>query len=168
MASIILYVLEDKTLISVPQPQDVLAGEAAVFPIMLTNMGNKAKTYVITVSKSVETFGSARIDPSNVFIIQPDEPETVFIFVTINEDVEEGAKDFIVTITSGDEKQDIALTANVVGGARAQTDLTRILEIGLVALIVILVIVGLAIGFNKLKPKEEEESPEEELGQTYY
>ena len=72
-----------------------------------------------------------------------------------------------MTIQSGEEKQDIALTVNVVGEAKAKADLKKILEISLVAMIIILVIVGLIFGFNKLKPKEEEES-EEELGKTYY
>ncbi|MBR9690566.1 hypothetical protein GOV08_02670 [Candidatus Woesearchaeota archaeon] len=163
---------KEKTLISVPQPQEVLAGQAIVFPIMLTNLGKKAKTYVVTVSRSVDAFGTYRIDPSNVVIVQPDQPKTVFVYVTVSQDASQGAKDFIVSIESGTDKQDIALTANVVGESKSSTDLKKVLESALVVLLVLLVIVGLVFGFNKLKPKEEDEeelgSSDEELGQTYY
>lgn len=163
---------ESKTLVSVPQAQEAIAGDAVVFPIMITNMANTAKTYVITVSKAVESFGTSRIDPSNVMIVQSNQHETVFIYLNVNEDAQEGAKDFIVTIQSGDEKQDIALTANIIAGTAGNgnfdINLKNALEIGLVVLLVILVLIGIIIGINRLKPKEEEEKPNDELGQTYY
>lgn len=159
----------EKTLISVPQAQEVVAGQAVAFPIMLTNLGNKPKTYVITVSKAVETFGTATIQPSNVMIVQPSKPETVFVYVKTNDNAQAGQKDFVVTITAGDEKKDVALTAIVIAGGSnfASPDLKKVLEVGLVILIIVLVIVGLIVGFNKLKPKDEEDS--KEIGQqTYY
>ena len=44
-------------------------------------------------------------------------------------------------------------------------DVRTALEIGLVVLIVLLIVLGLIVGFNKLKGSEE---PEEVSGQTYY
>lgn len=157
-----------KTVVSVPGAQEVAAGGQAVFPIMITNTASTARTYVITVSKAVEAFGTARIDPTNVVIVQPNKQETVFVYVKANEDATQGQKDFTVTITSGADKQDIALSANVVEGKSSGADLKKVLEISLVVLIVILVIAGLVIGFNKLKPKDDEEVSSGELGQTYY
>ncbi len=158
-----------KTVIAVPGVQEVQAGKSAVFPIMITNTGSASKTYVITVSKGVEALGTARIDPSNVLIIQPNQPQTVFVYVQTDSTLSQGQKDFTATIASGDEKQDVSLSANVVAGAAASnTNLKQALEIALVALIVVLVIVGLVIGFNKLKPKDDDEEAGGELGQTYY
>lgn len=156
----------EKTIISVPSAQEVSQGNAVAFPIMIQNMGSKSKTYVITVSKAVDAFGQARIEPSNVIIVSPQKQETVFVYVKTNENAQVGQKDFAVTITSGDEKKDVMLSANVVKSSGVSSDAKQMLEVGLVILVVILVIAGLIIGFNKLKPKEEEKS---EIGsQTYY
>jgi len=156
-----------KTVVSVPQAQEVKAGSSAVFPIMLTNDGTKQQNYVISVSGSIDSFATYRIDPGNVISVPGKESKTAFVFVTVNKDATAGAKDFIVTIQSGDDSQDVALTANVVGDSSStDLDLRKALELGLVVLIVILVIAGIILGFNKLKPKDEES--DEELGQTYY
>lgn len=155
----------EKTVISVPGAQDVAQGSAVAFPIMIQNMGAKSKTYVITVSKAVDAFGQANIQPSNVIIVGPQKTETVFVYVKTNENAQIGQKDFTATITSGEEKKDVMLSANVVKASASSGDLKNALEIGLVILVIILVIAGLIIGFNKLKPKEEEKS---EIGQTYY
>ena len=155
----------EKTVISVPQAQEVAQGNAVAFPIMIQNMGSKPKTYVITVSKAVDAFGEARIEPSNVVIVSGQKQETVFVYVKADANAQVGQKDFAVTITSGDEKKDVMLSANVVK-AKVASDLKNVLEVGLVLLVIILVIIGLVIGFNKLKPKEDEKS---EIGsQTYY
>lgn len=155
----------EKTVISVPGAQEVSQGNAAAFPIMIQNMGSKSKTYVITVSKAVDAFGQAKIEPSNVIIVGPQKQETVFVYVKTTENAQIGQKDFAVTITSGDEKKDVMLSANIVKSASSSSDLKNVLEVGLVILVIILVIAGLVIGFNKMKPKEEEKS---EIGQTYY
>lgn len=154
----------EKTVISVPQTQELSQGNAAAFPIMIQNMGRTSKTYVITVSKAVDAFGEARVEPSNVIIVGPQKQETVFVYVKTDANAQLGQKDFSVTITSGDEKKDVLLSANIVKGKSA-SDLKNVLEVGLVLLVIALVIIGLVIGFNKLKPKEEEKS---EIGQTYY
>lgn len=160
-----------KTLISVPGRQEASAGQSAIYPIMLTNTGNTPQTYVISVSRAVEAFGTARIDPSNVLILQPNKAETVFVYITVTDNAAIGQKDFTVTVASGAEKQDIPLSLNITQGKNTSTvDLKKILEISLIVLMVVLVIAGLIIGFNKLKPKEKEtENESEELGtKTYY
>ena len=83
-------------------------------------------------------------------------------------------KVFMVSVETTNDKKQVALSANVVEGEKpesplAQTDFSQIrrgLEIGAIVLIVLVVILGLIIGFNKLKGNEEE--PEEVSGQTYY
>jgi len=65
---------------------------------------------------------------------------------------------------AGDKVLDsVTLKANVVGGAAGSVDLKRALEIGLIVLVVILVILGLIIGFNKLKGDEDDKE-----GESYY
>lgn len=159
-----------KTIISVPGRQEVAAGQSAIFPIMLTNTGASPQTYVISVSRAVEAFGSAKIDPSNVLILQPNKAETVFVYVKTNDNAAKGQKDFTVTIASGSEKQDVPLSVNITEGQTTSFDTKNILVILLVVLMVILVIAGLILGFNKMKPKQEneDEAPEEIGTKTYY
>lgn len=150
------------------QSQDVQAGAGgAIYPITLTNNGVTTRTYTLSL-EAAESFADARISPSNVLVVGAGETKSAFVFVSAKEGVAAGQYGFSVTVSSNDEVlQQIPLTANVVGGvAETGTSLRRALEIGLVVLVVILVILGLIIGFNKLKSDEEEARGDE--AQTYY
>jgi len=160
---------EDKTIITPPAMQDVVKGTTgAVFPITITNLGKSAKTYTIGVS-GVDAFGTYSIDPSNVVVVKGEKSETLYIHITANDDAKAGEKTFVATISTDAESKDIALKANVVEPAVSTwSKVRRVLEVGLIALVLILIIIGLIIGFSKLRSREEEE-PEEDLGsQTYY
>ncbi len=161
---------EDKTIVTPPAMQDVVKGTTgAVFPITITNLGKSAKTYTIGVS-GVDAFGTYSIDPSNVVVVKGEKSETVYIHITANDDAQAGEKTFVATISTDAESKDIALKANVVEPAVSTwSKVRRVLEVGLIALVLILIIIGLIIGFSRLRGREEEEEPEEELGsQTYY
>ena len=117
-------------------------------------------------------FPEYRFDPGAFVVVEAGEMETVYLYVTANDDSQNGEKVFMVSVeTSGDEKQ-IALTANVVGASDeeeespvADLDMRKALEIGFIVLVVLLIVLLLIVGFNKLKGSEE---PEEVSGQTYY
>ncbi len=161
---------EEKTIVTIPEAQDIVKGTSGVvYPITITNLAKSAKTYTITVS-GVDAFGSYRIDPSNVIVVQGEDSKTAYIYITANDDAQAGEKAFIVNIATDADSKDIALTANVVEpSVSAWSKVRRVLEIGLIVLVVILIIIGLVIGFSKLRKREEEEEPEEEPGaQTYY
>ncbi len=159
---------QSKTLVSLPGKQDTVAGQTAIFPIMITNTGASPQTYVISVSRAVEAFGVAKIDPSNVLILQPNKAETVFVYVKTNDNAPSGQKDFAVSIMSGTEKQDLPLSLNVTAGS-SNVFGGNALVLFLVALIFVFVIIGVIMGFNKLKPKHDEDEGSEELGtKTYY
>jgi len=55
----------------------------------------------------------------------------------------------------------VTLTANVVEGNGSNFNLRGGLEIALIVLVVLLVIIGLIVGFSRLRKDDEEE-------QTYY
>ncbi|MBN1503133.1 hypothetical protein JW930_06310 [Candidatus Woesearchaeota archaeon] len=162
---------DEKTIVTVPGKQDVVVGTSgAVYPIMISNTGSTAKSYVLTIS-GVDAWGTYRIDPSSVIVVDGKSTKTAYVYVTANADASEGEKIFLVKVESASESKEVPLTANIVAGeAPAETDWERIkqgLEIGLVVLVVLLVLLGLIIGFNKLRGTKEEES-EELTGQTYY
>jgi uncharacterized membrane protein len=160
---------EAKTIITVPSGQEVVAGKSAVYPVVISNMGSSAKTYVISVSPSVEAFGSYRIDPSNVMIVSGESTETAYVYLTVDENAQTGMRDFKITVTAEGEVTDATLTANIV--ADETTDSTSLktgLQISLLVLVVLLLILLVIFGFNKMKGSKEDEEDEDEPGQTYY
>ncbi len=159
----------DKTVINVPQAQEAKAGDSAVFPIMITNLGATSKTYTITVSPTVDSFATYTIDPSNVVIVKGGETRTVYVYTALKKDAQTGLKDFVVTVKTGSESQNIPLSVNILKGEKTTDNqgLKTALEIGLIVLLIILIIVGLVWGFNKIKASGNEEK-NEEVNQTYY
>ncbi len=160
---------DDKTVVTVPGRQDVVKGTTgSVYPVILQNNGATDRSYELSVS-GLDAWATYRFDPGAFVVIKSGETKTIYMYVTPNEDAQPGEKVFMVSVeTSGDSKQ-IALTANVVeseeGSELALGDLRKALEIGVVVLIVLLIILGLIVGFNKLKGSED---PEDVSGQTYY
>ena len=160
---------DDKTVVTVPGRQDVVKGTTgSVYPMILQNNGATDRSYEMSVS-GLDAWATYRFDPGALVVVKSGETKTVYLYVTPNDDAAAGEKVFMATVeTSGDSKQ-IALTANVVESDEESAlnfgDLRKVLEIGVVVLIVLLIILGLIVGFNKLKGSEE---PDEVSGQTYY
>ena len=104
-------------------------------------------------------------------VVKGEDSKTVYVYITASDNAQAGEKAFIVNIATDADSKDIALTVTVVEpSVNAWSKVRKVLEIGLIVLVVILIIIGLAIGFSKLRRgDEEEEEPEEEPGsQTYY
>lgn len=156
-----------QTVITIGQEtQEVAAGEGgAVFPITISNAGMATKTYTVSVD-GVQEWGSSRVSPSNVVILEQGETKAVYVYVTASENAAPGEKMFSVTVKSGDETlKQIPFKASVSESESSSWNkLKKGLEVGLVVLVVLLVILGLIIGFNKLKGDEEDDTEES----TYY
>ena len=153
---------DDKTVITVPGRQDVIKGSAgSVYPIIIENRGFTDRTYELGVS-GVETWATYRFDPGAFVLLNAGESQTVYLYISANDDAPLGEKVFMVSVeTQGDQKQ-VALTANVVKGESESPlgDLDKYkqgLWIGLIVLIVVLVILILVVGFSKLKGDDEQE-----------
>jgi hypothetical protein len=160
-----------KTVITVgPEEQDMVAGQGgAVYPITLSNAAGEAKTYVISVS-GYDSWGSVRLDPSNVVVLDEGETQTVYLFVSADEDAS-GTHTFSVTVDAGSETlKQMLLVANVEGGEAQETadgswdSVKKGLEVGLIVLVILLVILGLIIVVNKLRQDDDED----EESKTYY
>ena len=148
-----------ETVVTVLDAQDVLARESASYPLTLQNTGSSARTYTISLS-GVSSWGVATIDPSNVLVVDGGETKTVFIQVTANEDAS-GENVFTATISTDGEESQVSLTANV-SSASDSSALRKTLEVALIVLVVILILLGLIIGFRKMNASDEDED------QTYY
>ena len=163
--------VESKTVITVgPESQDMTAGQGgAVYPITLTNAAGDAKTYVISVS-GYDSWGSVRLDPSNVVVLGQGETQTVYLFASANE-AASGSYTFAVTVSAGSETlQQMLLSANVEPAVVEETSTSydsvkKGLEVGLIVLVILLVILGLIIVVNKLRNSDDED---DEKSKTYY
>jgi len=156
-----------KTIITIgPETQDVAKGGSAMYPVTIANEGAESKVYTISVDSA--DWADFSVTPSNVLVVGAGESKAAFVSVTAKPTAM-GLQVFSVTIKSGESVlKQVPLRANIAGGATATSNLGRVkkaLEVGLVVLVVLLVILGLIIGFNKLKGSEEEETGEEK---TYY
>ncbi|MBW2977994.1 hypothetical protein KY331_04070 [Candidatus Woesearchaeota archaeon] len=159
-----------KTIINVGgEVQNVVAGESGViYPVSLTNGGLTSRTYTIGVN--VGDWAEIRVNP-NVVVLGAGETKIVYVYVAAKEVASEGEQTFGVEIKSGDELlKEIVLKANVAKGASGMSGFKKGLEIVLVVLVVLLFVIGLIIGFSRLRGNEEEDLEEEqkEDEQNYY
>jgi len=163
--------LKNKTTVSTPpSPLVMTAGQGgAVFPIVITNVAGDAKTAVISVS-GYESFGSVRLDPSSVVVVEEGQTQTVYMFVSANEDAS-GSYTFPVTVTVEGESKQILVTATVAGADVADDgtswdSVKEGIKVAVIVLVILLVILGLIIVVNKLRSQDDED--EEEKSKTYY
>ncbi len=162
---------DDKTVVTVPGRQDVIKGTSGtVYPIILENRGVTDRSYELSAS-GLDAWATYRFEPGTVVIVRAGEMKTAYLYITPKEEASEGEKVFMVNVETQNDQKQIGLTANVVAGEAPSPlgdlgDLKRPLEIGLIVLVVLLVVLGLVIGFSKMKGEGEE--PDEISGQTYY
>lgn len=152
-----------KTTISVgSQLENLPQSGTAVFPITITNAARTSKSY--TVGVNAGEWASVKISPTSTLVLDAGKTQTVYVFVSAAKDAPVGAQAITATIGSnGQDLEDIALTANVTKSGKGV--MRMILEWGLILLVVLLVILGLIIGFSRLKADDEENPPQP---QAYY
>lgn len=158
---------EDKSIITVTPAQEIAEGTSAIYPILIENTGNSAKTYTIAASGFGE-WATYKLEPSSVVTVAGKSKETVLLTVTAKDNVAAGEKAFVITIDGPNEKVQKAVTATITSNGKSKTDWGKVqdgLTIGLIILVVILIILGLIIGFSKLRGSGDKD---EETTQTYY
>jgi uncharacterized membrane protein len=149
---------QGKTTIRVPQSQDVAAGATVAFPIVIENTKNVPQTYTLKVSGV--TFGTARIDPGSLMVVNGNDIKTAYVYIAVNPTEKAGEKVFAVSVDTDSESKQIPLTVNVTPASSGMAGLTddslrRSIEVGLVILVIVLIIVGLIIGFTRLKDQKK-------------
>ena len=161
---------EEKTIVVVPTDvQAVTAGGAEVaYPITLTNAGSASKTYIVTADSA--NWGTVRVGPSNVAVVEPGQSRAVNVYVSANKGVS-GEQMFLVSIKSDDKTlkqipfKAVVSGSNNVAAPGTGSKLKTVLEVLVVVLLVVLVLVALVFGFNKMM-KGSNDGKEE--GETYY
>jgi len=149
----------------------VKAGEEVAYKIMIANMGSKPQIYSAEISGE-KLWGSSRIDPAFVKI-QNDATGEMYIYIKANADAQAGKQMFTVKVKSGDTVVDEkTLTADIAGKEVAPTtqvgSLRNALIIGFGVLVVLLIIIGLIVLFNRMSREEEPGEIPSSEGQAYY
>ena len=145
---------EEKIIIAVSDVvQDIVAGGASVvYPLSLTNNGKAAKTFTVTATAG--DWAALKVTPSTV-VLQPGETRIVYVNVGAGKDAPVGEQVIGVAVKSnGEVLKELTMKVNVLPAAGGKITL---LEGALIVLIVILIIVGLVIGFSRMRKKEGEE-----------
>ena len=155
----------DKLVLAVgPESQTVAAGSKASYGIALTNAGSASKAYTLKVVTG--DWASASLSESLV-VLEPNKNAVVYVDVNVAQNAPVGAHIASVSVMSGTEVlETVTLSANVVDAKANSTgkdsvSLRNGLEIALIVLVVLLVIIGLIVGFSRLRKDDEDDK-------TYY
>ena len=152
---------EKATITLGPTAQEVPKGTGAIYPITITNSGD-SKSFVVSVTGG--EWGTFRITPSNIVTVGKGDSQVVYVQVIPKDSTAAGPQVFGISIKLGDKTlKNLTFTANVTKGEE-KVNLQRIVEVGLMVLVVILVILAIVLGFSKLRKDDEGKNEE----QSYY
>lgn len=144
-----------------PESRDAAPGSEVSYEFVLTNTGSESKTYTVSASAGGD-WATTRVS-SSVLVVGAGETKLGTVYVTPKQDAQAGQKLVTVNVKSGEQTvKDVAVRLNVLPSQNnGGSGIVGNLQIGLIVLLVLIVIVGLVVGFSKRK----EEGKEEE---TYY
>src|SRR3989344_5703029 len=147
-----------KTVLAVgPETQTVAAGKTASYAVALTNDGPASKAY--TVEATSGDWATASVSEKLV-VLEPGQNKVVYVDLATAQDAAAGEHLASVAVKSGsDVLETVVLKATVTAPANAgsETSLRNGLEIALVVLVDLLVLLGLVIGFSRLRKDDDGE-----------
>lgn len=146
-------------------------GEEVAYKVMIANMGSAPQIFSAEVSGE-KLWGSSRVDPTFVKV-NNDATGELYVYVKANADAEVGKHMFTVKVKAGDTVVDEkTLTADVTAKEVTTTpgvgSLRNALIIGFGVLVVLLIIIGLIVLFNRMGKEEEPGEIPSSEGQAYY
>jgi len=159
----LMFQESDKLVLAVgPESQTIMAGTTASYGVALTNAGRQSKAYILEVVSN----GAVQATLSeNLVVLEPGKNKVVRVDVTPVEGAVGEQMVSLVIRSGSDELETVALRANVVpsAGKAGNVSLRNGFEIAAIVLVVLIVIIGLIIGFSRLRKDDAEEEE-----QTYY
>ncbi len=164
---------EEKAVVGVDATsKTVKQGEEVAYKVMIANTGSKSQLYTVEVSGE-KLWGASRTDPAFIKV-QNDATGEVYVYVKPNADAQAGKNMFTVRVKSNDKVVDEkTLTADVIAKEAIQPttqvgSLRNALIIGFGVLVVLLIIIGLIVLFNRMSREEEPGEIPSSEGQAYY
>jgi len=145
----------ERVLIAVgPESQTVSAGERAVYTVVLTNEGDSSETY--TLELTTGDWSTASLSESVVVLGSNGDSQVVYANVDVSSSASGAHTASLVVSNNGQVIETISLGASVNATAGTDFDFRNGLELALIILVVLLVVIGLIIGFTRLRRDEEE------------
>ena len=137
-------------------------GGSTTYVVTVQNFG-ESKTFNVEV-EGEQLFADSSISPKT-FTLADQESKDVKVTLTPKSDAESGLKDFTVKVWSEDKLvEELSLQANVVEKAQDNADTRDVWVIGFIVLVIILIVLGLIMAFQRMRKPEE---PGDE-GTSYY
>jgi len=137
--------------------QTIKQGESGIYSVAVQNTGSTSTAYNLVVSAPEGV--SYKISPTSATVLAAGQAQTFYLFVEVGKDATEGPNVLTVSLNAGNQElQQLSLTANVEGSS---VSVKRVLEVGLVVLIVLLVVIGLIVGLSRLRGDGDDKA-------TYY
>src|SRR3989344_7585249 len=150
-----------------PERQAVTAGKTASYGLALTNEGGASKALVLEAATG--GWASATLSETLV-VLEPGKSQVVYLDLAVASDAAAGEHLASVTVKSGnDVLETVVLKADVAAAPAAPAESTNNsvslrngLEIAGIVLVVLVVVMGLVLGFSKLRKDDDGEE------HTYY
>jgi len=137
-------------------------GGSTTYVVTVQNFG-ESKTFKVEI-EGEQLFADSSISPKT-FTLADQESKDVKVTLTPKSDAESGLKDFTVKVWSEDKLvEELSLQANVVEKAQDNADTRDVWVIGFIVLVIILIVLGLIMAFQRMRKPEE---PGDE-GTSYY
>src|SRR3989344_528081 len=137
-------------------------GGSTTYIVTVQNFG-ESKTFKVEI-EGEQLFADSSISPKT-FTLADQESKDVKVTLTPKSDAESGLKDFTVKVWSEDKLvEELSLQANVVEKAQDNADTRDVWVIGFIVLVIILIVLGLIMAFQRMRKPEE---PGDE-GTSYY
>lgn len=146
-----------RAVITPPASQQLVAGAGAVsFPLTIRNEGTEDRIYQVSVS-GVNGWATAEIaNPTP--LVRAGRSETVQVYVAALSNAPVGNQVFTITVSDGVESKDVPVAVTVAQAQRSVSETVRnVLLVGVIILLLLVIILGLIIGFNKVKGNNEKE-----------
>lgn len=140
-----------------PQGQQITAGAGATsFPVVIKNEGSEDRVYQVSVS-GVSGWGSAEVTNPTP-LVRAGKSEVVQVYVSAFDNAPAGNQAFTVRVSDSVDARDIPVSVSV---AEQQRDvwgtLRTVLLVGVIVLLILVIILGLLVGFNKVRSDNEKD-----------
>lgn len=143
--------------------ENVMQGESVIFPITVQNTGKTDVAYTLAVAGASD-WADVSISPTTTQIVEAGKSKAFYLRVAVQKDAAVGSHVFTATVsTANDQVEQLALTANVTKAKSSiWATIGKVLGIALIAFIVVLVVIGIIVAYQRSKEDDGTEP------QTYY
>ncbi len=156
-----------------PQTQTTEQGvNGAVYQLTITNGQSTSQTYTLTPT-GTDGWATAKLSPSNVIVVNPGQSMQAYVYVAANEQATVGQHVFDLSVSTADGTvvQQIPFTTDVIASSSntAWNGVKNVLEVGVVILVILIVILGLVVLYQRrTKGTTATKVEDEQIAQTYY